>query len=90
MLVQLQIRKNLFPDKYRPDNYHIDHLEEEIRCRDEIQLLEGPILLVCPWCAVFVVSVGNMGFGAFLFEKPARENEVDGMCASLTICREKL
>jgi hypothetical protein len=55
-----------------------------MRGSDEIQLLEGPILL--PWpCPLpgFVASVGNTFFEAFRLEGPASEYEAEAMCASL-------
>lgn len=48
------------------------HLEEDMRCRDDIQLLEGPILLACP-CPVLEGSADKAGFKGFLFEEPAGE-----------------
>lgn len=60
-----------------------------MRCNDEIQLFEGPALLLCPWPG-FAASVGKTGFGAFLFEAPASENEVEGICPSVSICKIKI
>jgi len=57
-------------------------LAEDMRCTDEIQLLEGPILLLpCPFTGL-AASVDKAGFKEFLFEVPAREYEVEGICAS--------
>ena len=53
-------------------NYQVNHLAEEMRRKEEIQLLEGPIL--SPRVGS-VDSAGNNGFEAFLFEMPG------GMCA---------
>ena len=64
--------------------YHSDHLAEEKRCRDEIQLLEGPTFLPFPLPEP-EVSAANNGFGAFLFETPTRGDEVVGVCALLPI-----
>lgn len=49
-------------------NYHVDHFAEEMRRREDIQLLEVPLFSPCTWLAV---SAGNIGFGAFLFDTPA-------------------
>ena len=48
------------------------HLAEDMRCRDEIQLLEGPTLLPCPWPGL-AASEDRAGFKEFLFEGPAGE-----------------
>lgn len=53
-----------------------------MRGSDEIQLLEGPILLPCPLPG-FVASEGKIGFEEFRLEVPASEYEVEAMCASL-------
>lgn len=59
------------------------HLAEDLRCRDEIQLLEGPILLLpCPGPGF---TASGAGFKEFLFEVPAREYEVEGIFAPLKI-----
>ena len=57
------------------------YLADDMRCRDEIQLLEGPNLLPCP-CPGLAASVANTGFKELLFELPACEYEVEGMFAS--------
>lgn len=55
------------------------HLAEDMRCTDEIQLLEGPILLLpCP-CPGLGASVDKAGFMVFLLEVPAIEYEVEGI-----------
>jgi hypothetical protein len=67
--------------KHVPDKLP-HHFAEEMRGSDEIQLLEGPILLPCPLPG-FVASVGKTALEAFLLEGP--EFEVEAMCASLSI-----
>lgn len=52
-----------------------------MRCRDDIQLLDGPILLPCP-CPGLEGSADKAGFNEFLFEVPAGEYEVEGIFAS--------
>lgn len=55
-----------------PDKLPFDHFAEEIRCNDEIQLLEGPTLELCP-IPGFEASVGITSFGVLLFEAPTSE-----------------
>jgi hypothetical protein len=57
------------------------HLEEDMRCRDDIQLLDGPILLSCP-CPRSEGSADEAGVKGFLFEVPAGEYEVEAIFAS--------
>lgn len=64
-------------------SYHLAHFAEWMRCNDDIQLLEGPILLLCPWAGL-ALSFGRTGFEACRFDVPPTWNEVEGMC-SLTI-----
>lgn len=49
-------------------SYRINHLAEEMRRREEIQLLEGAVLSAG---AGFVTSVGATGLEEFLFVVPA-------------------
>ena len=63
------------------------HLAEDIRCTDDIQLLEGPILPPCP--PGLEASANKAGFDEFLFEIPAGEYEVEGIFASPKICIKK-
>jgi len=50
-------------------------------CRDDIQLLEGPILLPCP-CPGLDASADKDCFKEFLLEVPAGEDEAAGIFAS--------
>lgn len=63
------------------------HLDEEIRLKEEIQLLEGADVSTFPWLAF--ASVDNIGFGAFPFPTTAGENEVDGIFALLRTYKNK-
>lgn len=62
------------------DEYTTRHFEEEMRRREEIQLLEGTVLSPCPW-PVFVISDDKLDLETLPFGTPAGENEVDGICA---------
>lgn len=64
------------------------HLEEDMRCRDDIQLLEGPILIPCS-CRGLEGSADKAGFKGFLFEVPAGECEVEGIFASPKIYQKE-
>jgi len=50
-------------------------------CRDDIQLVEGPILLPCP-CPGLEASADKDCFMEFLFEALAGEYEAEGIFAS--------
>lgn len=60
---------------------HINHLDEEMRRKEEIQLLDGPELSPFPW--LVFASVDNIGFEAFPFTATAGDSEVDGTCGLL-------
>lgn len=64
------------------------HLEEVRRCRDDIQLLEVPILLPCP-CPRLEGSADKSGFKEFLFEVPSGKYEVEGILASPKIYQKE-
>ena len=56
-------------------------------CRDDIKLLEGPILLPCA-CPGLEASADKDCFKEFLCEVLAGENEVEGIFASPKICKK--
>lgn len=58
-----------------------------MRCRDDIQLLEGAILLPCP-CPGLEASAEKAGFKEVRFEAPA-EYEVDAIFDSPKIYKKK-
>lgn len=58
-----------------------------MRCRGEIQLLEGPILLLPPYPG-FTASVDSAAFKEFLFDASI-EYEVEGTVASPKIYKKK-
>lgn len=60
--------------------YKADHFVEEMRRSEEIQLLEGSAVSLCPWPG-FVVSSDILGLETLPFITPAGEKEVDGICA---------
>lgn len=68
-------------------HYHMNHLAEDIRRREEIQLLEGPVL--SPFALAVLASLDTISFEPFPFAMTAEANEVDGMCALLIIYRIK-
>lgn len=68
---------------YGNKNYHVHHLEVCNRCNDEIQLFEGPTLLLCPWPGL-ADSVGKPCLAEFLFVVPANGSKIDGMFPSPT------
>lgn len=76
-------------DMNKPYIMHIIHLDEEMRRKEEIQLLEGAELsLPWPWLA-FASIDDNIGFEVFPFPTTAGENEVDGICVLLNTCENK-
>lgn len=69
-------------DRRKPEVVHIIHLDEEMRRKEEIQLLEGAEFSF-PLLRLAFASIDNIGFEVFPFPVAAGENEVDGTCLLL-------
>lgn len=67
-------------------NYQVHHFAEEMRRKEDIQLLEVPIFSPRLWLDV---SAGNTGFGVFLLGTPAGEFELDETCGLFKFYKPK-
>lgn len=71
---------------YLNENPHTSYLVEEFRFNDAIQLLEAPVPFPSPR-PMYAVSVGLSGSGNILLKDLGRADEIDGIGALLTICK---